>query len=61
MPHIEPLKNLVAVWLSGSQVTAEGAEQLRKALPEADIVNDEIFEVGDEPLLPAVEFRDEEE
>ncbi len=61
LPHIEPLKNLVVVWLSGSQVTAEGAEQLRKALPEADIVNDEIIEASGEPLLPALEFQDQEE
>ena len=57
LSHIGPLANLTVVWLSGSRVTAAGADQLREALPGAEVVNEEIVERGNDPLLPASAFE----
>lgn len=57
LSHLTPLENLVVVWLSGSQVTAEGVARLQQSLPEAEIVNQEIIDRSDEPLLPASAFE----
>jgi hypothetical protein len=40
LEHLKPLKNLKQLELSGTSVTKEGVESLRKALSNCEILSD---------------------